>query len=193
MRTAIYARVSTLDQEPENQLAELRRYVAARGWTATEYVDKGVSGTKDRRPALDRLLADARRRRIDAVICWRLDRLGRSLKHLVVMLDELQSLGVGFVSLNEGIDATTAAGRLQMAVLAAIAAFERDRIVERVKAGLDRAKAQGTRLGRPRRRFNPERLAEVAGLPVREAARRLRVPRSTLQRWVAQKASEPVA
>jgi DNA invertase Pin-like site-specific DNA recombinase len=107
------------------------------------------------------------------------------------MLDELQSLGVGFVSLNEGIDATTAAGRLQMAVLAAIAAFERDRIVERVKAGLDRAKAQGTRLGRPRRRFNPERLAEVAGLPVREAARRLRVPRSTLQRWVAQKASEP--
>jgi DNA invertase Pin-like site-specific DNA recombinase len=191
MKAAIYARVSTLDQEPENQLTELRRYVAARGWTATEYVDKGVSGTKDRRPALDRLLADARRRRIDAVICWRLDRLGRSLKHLVVMLDELQSLGVGFVSLNEGIDATTAAGRLQMAVLAAIAAFERDRVVERVKAGLERAKAQGTRLGRPRRRFNPERLAEVAGLPVREAARRLRVPRSTFQRWVAQKASEP--
>src|SRR5579864_698719 len=136
MKAAIYARVSTIDQEPENQLQELRRYVEARGWTATEYVDRGVSGAKDRRPALDHLLSEARRRRLDVVVCWRLDRLGRNLRHLVTLLDELQSLGVGFVSLNEGIDATTAAGRLQMAVLAAIAAFERDRIVERVRAGL---------------------------------------------------------
>jgi DNA invertase Pin-like site-specific DNA recombinase len=97
------------------------------------------------------------------------------------------------VSLAEGIDATTPAGKLQLHILGAIAEFERSRIAERVKAGLERAKGQGTRLGRPRRRLNPERLAEVAGLPVREAARRLRVPRSTLQRWVAQKASEPVA
>ena len=92
-RAAIYARVSTLDQEPENQLAELRQYVTARGWTAVEYVDRGVSGAKERRPALDRLIRDARRRRFDVLVCWRLDRLGRSLKHLVTLLDELAALG----------------------------------------------------------------------------------------------------
>ena len=106
-RAAVYARVSTLDQEPENQLQELRRYVEARGWTAQEFVDHGFSGTKDRRPALDRLVADAKRRKVDTVVVWRLDRLGRSLKHLITLLDELQTLGVGFVSLNEGIDLQT--------------------------------------------------------------------------------------
>src|SRR5512142_2820667 len=104
-RAAIYARVSTFDQEPENQLAELRRYVEARGWTSVEYVDRGVSGAKDRRPALDQLVTDAKRRRFDVLVCWRLDRLGRNLKHLVGFLDDLQSLGVAFVSLAEGIDA----------------------------------------------------------------------------------------
>jgi hypothetical protein len=99
MRAALYARVSTFDQEPENQLAELRRYVAARGWTAVEYIDKGVSGAKDRRPSLDQVLGDARRRRVDVVVCWRLDRLGRNLKHLVTLLEELQALGIAFVSL----------------------------------------------------------------------------------------------
>src|SRR5437870_11174549 len=190
MRAAIYARVSTLDQEPENQLAELRRFVEVRGWTATEYVDRGVSGSKDRRPALDTLIRDAKRRKLDVLVCWRLDRLGRNLKHLITLLDDLQALGVGFVSLAEGIDATTPAGKLQMHILGAIAEFERARIQERVRAGLARAKAQGVRLGRPRRRIDPERLAEVAGLPEREAARRLGIPRSTLQRWLAQKPAE---
>src|SRR6202140_4363932 len=152
MKTAIYARVSTFDQEPENQLQELRRYAEARGWTAVEYVDRGVSGAKDRRPALNQVLADAKRRRFDVVICWRLDRLGRNLKHLITLLDDLQALGVAFVSLAEGIDATTPAGRLQMQILGAIAEFERGRVVERVRAGLARARAQGQRLGRPRRR-----------------------------------------
>jgi DNA invertase Pin-like site-specific DNA recombinase len=138
MRAAIYARVSTVDQEPENQLQELRRYVEARGWSAAEYVDRGVSGAKDRRPALDQLLTDAKRRRFDVLVCWRLDRLGRSLKHLITFLDELQSLGVAFVSLAEGIDATTPAGKLQMHILGAIAEFERERIRERVLAGLHR-------------------------------------------------------
>ena len=123
MRVAIYARVSTFDQEPENQLQELRRYVEARGWTAVEYVDRGVSGAKDRRPALDRLVTDARRRRFDVVVCWRLDRLGRNLKHLITLLEDLQALGVAFVSLAEGIDATTPAGKLQMHILGAIAEF----------------------------------------------------------------------
>jgi DNA invertase Pin-like site-specific DNA recombinase len=191
MRAAIYARVTTFDQEPENQLQELRRYTIARGWTAVEYVDKGVSGAKDRRPALDQLLADARRRRFDVLGCWRLDRLGRNLKHLVTLLEELTALGIAFVSLNEGIDATTPAGKLQMHILGAIAEFERARIAERVRAGLARAKAQGTRLGRPRRRIDSGALAKVAGLPDREAARRLGVPRSTLQRWLAQKPAVP--
>ena len=153
MRAAIYARVSTLDQQPENQLAELRRYVAARGWdAAVEYVDHGVSGTKTARPALDRLVKDARRRKFDVLVCWKLDRLGRNLKHLITLLEDLQALGVAFVSLGEGIDATTPAGKLQMHILGAIAEFERGRIVERVRAGLARAKAQGKRLGRQRLR-----------------------------------------
>jgi DNA invertase Pin-like site-specific DNA recombinase len=102
MRAAIYARVSTLEQEPENQLQELRRFVVARGWIASvEYVDKGVSGAKDRRPALDQLVGDAKRRKFDVLVCWRLDRLGRNLRHLILLLDELSALGVSFVSLGE--------------------------------------------------------------------------------------------
>ena len=146
---ALYGRVSTTDQTAENQLGELRGYAQARGWSAAEYVDDGVSGAKERRPALDRLLRDARRRRFDVLVCWRLDRLGRNLKHLVTLLDELQALGVGFVSLGEGIDLSTPAGKLQLHILAALAEFERGRIQERVKAGLARARRQGTRLGRP--------------------------------------------
>jgi DNA invertase Pin-like site-specific DNA recombinase len=192
MRAAIYARVSTLDQEPENQLAELRRYIEARGWQAIEYVDRGVSGAKDKRPALDRLVADARRRRFDVLVVWRLDRLGRNLKHLVTLLDELQSLGVGFVSLNEGIDATTAAGRLQMAVLAAIAAFERDRIRERVVAGLARVRATGRLLGRPRAALGDDAVARTAHLSVREAAKALGIGPSLVYRHRAfRKPSRP--
>ena len=175
---AIYARVSTFDQEPENQLQELRRYVQARGWVGKDYVDRGVSGAKDHRPALDSLVADAKRRRFDILVVWRLDRLGRSLKHLIGLLDELQSLGVAFVSLAEGIDATTPAGRLQMHILGAIAEFERGRIVERVRAGMARARAAGKHLGRPRREVTDADLATVAHLSVREAARQLGVSKS---------------
>ena len=184
MRAAIYARVSTVDQEPENQLQELRRYAGARGWAAgIEYVDRGVSGAKDRRPALDQLLADARRRRLDVVVCWRLDRLGRTLKHLITLLEELQALGVAFVSLAEGIDATTPAGKLQMHILGAIAEFERERIRERVLAGLARARTQGKRLGRPRASIPVTRIHSVSSLPIAAAAARLGVSRSTLKRW----------
>ena len=183
MRAALYARVSTAEQHPENQLEELRRYIERRGWTAVPYIDHGVSGAKDSRPALNELLAHARRRKIDVVVCWRLDRLGRNLKHLITVLDELQSLGVAFVSLGEGIDATTPAGKLQMHILGAIAEFERGRIVERVKAGLARAQAKGTRLGRPKVVLPLARLATVADLPVQQAADALGVSRSTLKRW----------
>ena len=185
MRAALYARVSTLDQEPENQLQELRKYAQARGWEATEYVDHGVSGAKDRRPALDRLILDATRRRVDVLVVWRLDRLGRSLKHLVTLLDELHAVGVSFVSLGEGIDCTTPAGRLQLHVLAALAEFERARIAERVAAGLARARRNGTRLGRPEKHVPESVLAPVRGLSVREAAQRLGVSPTTAYRWLA--------
>lgn len=187
VRAAIYARVSCLDQEPENQLRDLREYCARRGWEVREFVDHGVSGAKERRPALDSLIRDARRRRFEAVVVWRLDRLGRNLKHLITTLDEFAVLGVGFVSLGEGIDATTAAGRLQMAVLGAIAQFERERIVERVRAGLARAKAEGKTLGRPRQSRAEAILEPVRGLSVRQAAARLGVSPATAHRWLSQK------
>ncbi|MEX2272569.1 MAG: recombinase family protein [Vicinamibacterales bacterium] len=183
MRAALYVRVSTLDQTPENQLLELRRFVTARGWTAAgEYIDHGISGSKDRRPALDALIRDAKRRRVDVVLCWRLDRLGRNLKHLITLLDEMQALGVAFVSLAEGIDATTPAGKLQMHILGAIAEFERERIRERVMSGLARARAQGVRLGRPRK--VPTTIA-IPGGSVRAAARTWGVSKSTAARWIA--------
>src|SRR5215468_2068588 len=180
MRAAIYARVSTFDQEPENQLQELRRYVEARGWSAIEFVDRGVSGAKDRRPALDQMILDAKRRKFDVVVCWRLDRLGRNLRHLITLLDELQALGIAFVSMGEGIDCTTPAGRLQLHVLAALAEFERGRIQERVKAGLQRARAQGTRLGRPRK---ARATVAIPGGSVRAAAATWGVSKSTAARW----------
>jgi putative DNA-invertase from lambdoid prophage Rac len=182
MRAAVYARVSTAGQTCENQLLELRHYAAVRGWSTTEYVDVGVSGSKDRRAALDELLAAARRRQVDIVICWRLDRLGRNLRHLVLLFEELQALGVSFVSLGEGIDCTTPAGKLQLHILAALAEFERERIRERIHAGLARARRQGQKLGRRRRRISESDLERVTGLSVREAGALLRVPPSRVHR-----------
>ncbi len=181
-RAAIYARVSTLDQTTGNQIIELRRYAETRGWTASEYVDEGVSGSTDHRPALDKLLRDAKRRRFDVLVCWRLDRLGRNLKHLILFLEELQALGVDFVSLAEGIDATTPAGRLQMHILGAIAEFERARIAERVRLGLARVRAEGQTLGRPKLDLTEQQLATVKRDGVERAARELGISRSTLYR-----------
>jgi DNA invertase Pin-like site-specific DNA recombinase len=179
MRVAIYARVSTQDQTTANQLPDVRRYIDARNWTITrEYIDQGISGSRERRPALDALCTDARRRRFDVLLVWRLDRLGRSVSHLVGLLEELTALGIAFVSLNEGIDATTAAGRLQLHVLAAIAQFERDRIAERVRASLNRARAAGKRLGRPRK----VPLAAGYRISVRDAARLWNVSPATAAR-----------
>jgi DNA invertase Pin-like site-specific DNA recombinase len=182
MRAALYSRVSTTDQRCENQLLELRRYAEARGWTASEYVDQGISGTRESRPALDAMLKDAKRRRFDVLVVWRLDRLGRSLKHLVTLVDDLQALGVLFVSLGEGIDCTTPAGTLQLHVLAALAQFERARIVERVRAGMARAKKDGKRLGRRPHRITDDDLARVTHLSQHKAAAALGIPRSVLQR-----------
>src|SRR5687767_13681850 len=181
LRAAMYARVSTNDQTTDNQILELRRYIEARGWTGTEYLDT-ISGTTERRPALDRLMTDARRRRLDVLVVWRLDRLGRNLKHLIVTLDELAALGIAFTSLNEGIDTTTPAGTLQLHLLAAIAQFERARIVERVRAGIARARKEGKRLGRRPRRISDHDLERTVHLSQHKAAAVLGIPRSVLQR-----------
>lgn len=181
-RAALYCRVSTSDQTTANQLLELRRYVEARSWQATEYLDEAVSGSKERRPALDRLMTDAKRRRFDVLIVWRLDRLGRNLKHLITTLEEIAAMGIAFASLNEGIDTGTPAGRLQLHLLGAIAEFERARIIERVHAGIARARAQGKRLGRRPTLIADDQLATVAHLSSRKASAVLGVPRSVLQR-----------
>jgi DNA invertase Pin-like site-specific DNA recombinase len=129
------------------------------------------------------MLADARRRRLDVVVCWSLDRMGRSLKHLVVLLDDLQALGVSFVSVREGLDWTTPSGRLQAQLLSMIAEFERARIVERVRAGMARARSQGKHLGRPRRQVTDAVLTAVAHLSARKAAAALGVSKSFVAKW----------
>ena len=185
-RAAIYARVSSRDQDLNTQLHQLRRYVTVRRWTAVEYVDTGGPGGTDHRPALDRLLRDAAQGQVDVLVCARLDRLGRTLRHLVALLDGLQEIGVPFVSVYEGIDGTTPVGRVQLHVLAALAEFERARIAETVAAGLARARTHGQRLGRPQKVVSETVLAPVRGLSVREAARRLGVSPSTAYRWLCQ-------
>jgi DNA invertase Pin-like site-specific DNA recombinase len=186
MRAALYARVSAAGQTCDNQLLELRRYALARGWDGQEFIDQGVSGAKESRPALDELLLAVRRRKVDVVVCWSLDRMGRSLRHLIGLLDELQALGVGFVSLKEGLDCTTPAGRLQWQIIGAISEFERERLRERVRAGLARVRGEGQRLGRPKRVVPAARLAIAKDMSVRQAARFLGVSRSTAQRLLAQ-------
>lgn len=148
---ALYGRVSTTNgQDPAMQLRELREYCKLRGWKVQdEYVDRGVSGGKDSRPELDRLMAAAHRRRFDGVVVWRFDRFARSTAHLLRALETFRSLGIEFVSLSEAIDTTTPAGKMVFTVLGAVAELERSLIGERVRAGLRNAKAKGKRLGRP--------------------------------------------
>jgi DNA invertase Pin-like site-specific DNA recombinase len=184
MRIGIYARVSTKDQSCELQLRDLRAYCAARGFTIfREYVDQGVSGTKNSRPELDKLMADARKRKIDGVICWRFDRFARSCKHLLLALEEFRELNVGFVSYMESIDTTSALGRALFTIVAAVAELERNLIVERVQAGIDHARARGKRLGRPRQYVDPERIRELqaSGLSLRQVAATLKVGYGTVR------------
>lgn len=178
MRAAIYARVSTAEQTCENQLIDLRRYCEVRGWDAIEYVDTGVSGAKDRRPALDQLMANALCRKLDTVVVWRLDRFGRNLRHLITAIEELNVAGVSFVSTGENIDTASPTGRLMLGIMGSFAAFERERIRERIHAGLARARRQGQKLGRKRQRIAQRDLLRVAGLSVREAGKVLGVPAS---------------
>jgi DNA invertase Pin-like site-specific DNA recombinase len=152
MRVAIYARVSTVNngQSPEMQLRELREYCDRRGWTiAGEYVDAGISGAKDSRPELNRLMADAHKRRFDVVCVWKFDRFARSVSHLLRALETFKALGIEFVSYSEQMDTSTPTGKMIFTVLGAVAELERSLIAERVRAGLRNARAKGKRLGRP--------------------------------------------
>ncbi len=147
-RVAIYARVSTTDQSTDSQLLDLRRYVSERGWHLhREYTDNGVSGTKDSRPALNELMDDARKRKFAVVLVWRFDRFARSTRHLINALDEFRNLGVDFVSYQENIDTSSPLGSAIFTIISAVAQLERDIIVERVKMGLRRARANGKRAG----------------------------------------------
>jgi DNA invertase Pin-like site-specific DNA recombinase len=151
MRTALYARVSTNDQSTAMQLSALREYIDRRGWKLTEeYIDEGVSGSRERRPALDRLMVGAKRRAFDAVVVFRFDRFARSVSHLARALDEFRALGIEFVSLHEAVDTSTPMGRAMFHIAGAFAELEREIIRERVKAGLANAKRRGRKVGRPR-------------------------------------------
>ena len=190
MRAAIYARVSTSNngQDPSVQTREIREYCERRGWQiAGEYVDAGISGAKDSRPELNKLMADAHRRRFDAVVVWKFDRFARSVSHLLRALENFNALGVGFVSLSEQIDTSTPTGRMVFTVLGAVAELERSLIAERVRAGLRNAKAKGTRLGRPRISVDASRVARLRaeGQTVREIAVTLGVSRSLVHKTLA--------
>jgi DNA invertase Pin-like site-specific DNA recombinase len=159
MRVALYGRVSTANhgQNVGLQLTEMRGYCSRRGFEiAGEYVDQGISGAKDSRPALNQLMADAHQRKFDALCCWKLDRFGRSLKHLVNAIADLEALGVAFISLQDNLDLSTPSGLLMFHIIAAMAQFERSLIQERVRAGMRNALAKGKQIGRRRAVFDPE-------------------------------------
>ncbi len=158
-RAALYVRVSTVDQHPETQLHELRQFASQRGLQIVrEYSDHGVSGTRARRPGLDQMLDDARRHRFDVVVVWSCDRLARSTKHLLQVLDELNGMGIQFLSQREAIDTEGPLGRAIIVIVSAIAELERCLIVERVRAGMRRARAEGRQIGRARLDVNREQV-----------------------------------
>lgn len=187
MRVALYARASTTDQSCEQQLHALRDYVTARGWElAGEYVDLGVSGSKDSRPEMNKLMDAARRRLIDAIAVWKIDRWGRSMPHFVASVQELRSQGVRFISVTQGLDTdeSNPTSRLMMHLLAAFSEFERELIVERVQAGLQRARRAGRIGGRPRAVVDRVKIRErsQAGMTVREIAKEFGASPSTICR-----------
>jgi len=184
-RVAIYARVSTTEQSTDSQLLDLRRYVRERGWDIfKEYVDEGISGTKDSRPALNELMNDAKKRRFDVVLVWRFDRFARSTKHLILALEEFKNLGINFVSFQENIDTSSPLGSAIFTIISAVAQLERDIIAERVKAGLRRARENGKKLGRPRVAVDVTRIAvlRARGHSWARISRELGIGKGTAQR-----------
>ncbi len=187
MRTALYARVSTLNngQDVSMQVREFEEFCASRKWTvADRYIDSGISGSKDSRPELNRLMADAKRRKFDAVVVYRFDRFARSTRHLVNALAEFNALGIQFISMHEGIDTSTPNGRLVFGIFASIAEFERDLIRERVRSGIANRKAKGLRTGRRPANIDLDRLRQLRaeGKTVRDIAQVLGHSRSLVHK-----------
>jgi putative DNA-invertase from lambdoid prophage Rac len=185
MNIAIYGRVSTDGQSTDLQVSELTAYAGRMGWTLAEtYLDKGVSGTKDKRPALDKLMEDARLRRFDAVLVWKLDRFGRSLSQLVDNVQLLDGYGVRFISVTENVDTDikSPTGRLMLHLFAAFAEFERNLIVERVRAGVAEAQRKGKHCGRPAKVFRRDEAIRLRqdGHSYRAIAKMLDVPVMTI-------------
>ena len=197
-KVAIYARVSTSNhgQDVKVQTRDLEQFAQARGWQLIDsYLDTGISGSKDSRPELNRLMADAHKRRFDVVCVWRFDRFARSVSHLLRALETFNALGIAFVSLSEQMDTTTPAGKMVFTVLGAVAELERSLIVERVRAGLRNARAKGKRLGRPRVVLDAARIARLRaqGRSIREIAQELRCSRSLVHKTLVNGAASRVA
>ncbi len=190
MKVALYARVSTLNgQDPEVQLVPLRAHVAQRGWeVAEEFVDVGISGSKDRRPALDRMMKAAWDGKFQAVLVWRFDRFARSTKHLITALETFRSVNVSFVSLQEQFDLSSPIGAAMFTIIGAMGQLERDLVIERVRAGLDRARAKGVRLGRPRAAVDIGRVVSMRseGKSIRAVARALKISPMSVGRALAE-------
>ena len=189
IRAAIYGRVSTGTQDVHLQLDELRAVARQRGWVVVdEYIDEGVSGAKESRPGLDRMMGAVRAGRVDVVGVWRFDRFARSTRHLLDALDEFRRCGVDFISLRENIETATPMGRAMFTVVAAISELERDLIRERVQAGVERARAKGVKFGRPKRDLDlrAAQVLHAQGHSIREVADMLGLPRTTLRRRLAE-------
>jgi len=190
IKVAIYARVSTSGkgQDTGLQLRDLRTFAHARGYAIfREYVDDGVSGRKDRRPELDQLMNDARKRRFDVVLVWRFDRFARSTRHLVTALEEFRHLGIDFISFQENIDTSSPMGKAMFTIVSAIAELEADIIRERVVAGIANARAKGVKIGRPSPAIDREEIRRLrdGGLTIRAIAEKMNLKRSFVHKTLA--------
>lgn len=184
-KVALYARVSTKDQDPTSQLLELRRYCEQREWEITdEFVDVGISGSRDNRPQLNALMDLARKRKIDAVLVFRFDRFARSTVHLLRSLEEFRQLGIGFTSYQENIDTSSPLGQAMFTIVAAIAQLEKSILIERVNAGLRKARELGKPIGRPKLAVDQTRLRQLKdqGLSMRAIASAMKMSSASVCR-----------
>ena len=195
-RAALYCRVSTIDQHPETQRSELRQFAANKGFQVVgEYIDHGYCGARARRPELDRMMDDARRHKFDVVLVWACDRLARSTKHLLQTIDELNGMGIQFLSQREAIDTEGPLGRAILVIVSAIAELERCLIVERVRAGMRRARLEGRQIGRARLDVNREQVIadRRSGMSLTQVARKHGISRASVCRLMKETGSSPDA
>lgn len=195
-RAALYARVSTVDQHPETQLSELRQFAANKGFTiVAEYTDHGYSGARARRPELDRMMDDARRHRFDVLLVWSCDRLARSTKHLLQTIDELNGFGIQFLSQREAIDTEGPLGRAILVIVSAMAELERCIIIERVRAGMRRARLEGRQIGRARLDVDRQQVIQDrrSGMSLTQVAKKHGISRATVCRLMKEASASPDA